>query len=431
MSDYNHGDRVKVTLENKELSGTLIKKPEILKDDTIILKFDSGYNIGILKKKIKKITLIKKQSKKLSKPVNIKHKKNLKNISILSTGGTISSKVDYKTGGTIADYTAVDLIQMMPELEDLANLKAKKIMSIMSEDMHHEHWIKITKVIEKEFNQGADGVIITQGTDTLHYTAAALSFFFHDIKKPIILTASQRSIDRGSSDAFMNLVSAVNAAANFDGGGVYTCMHGSSNDDYCDLIKGCKVRKMHTSRRDAFRPINTKPIAKIYKDKEIKIISKDYIKKDLKSIVNVDASFEEKIGLLTIYPLIDPGLIDFFIKNKYKGLVLAATALGHVPSVGKYDLQPILKKAKDAGMTIIIASQTIYGSVHEYVYTNLRKLSIGLDLIFAKDMTPETAFVKLGYVLGKTKDKDKIKKLYQKNIAGEYNDNISELEYLN
>lgn len=431
LDGFEHGDKVKVITYSEELIGTHLPRPEMLGNNIFILKLESGYNIGIDTKKIKKVEMIEKYKKINPKLSPIKHKKGLKNVSVVSAGGTISSKIDYKTGGTKADYTAEDFLEMAPELENIANIKAKKSLSVMSENMNEESWIKMAKDIEKEFKDGADGVVLTQGTDTLHYTAALLSFFFHDIKKPIIITAAQRSIDRGSTDAFMNLICSINAAANFDGAGVFVCMHGTSNDDYCDLIRGTKVRKMHSSRRDTFRAINSRSVARVYMDKKINILDNDYVKKDLKSKVKSNISFNDKIGLIQVTPLMDPKIINFYIENKYKGLIVNGTGFGHVPTTGKHEFANALKKAKDAGIFIVITTQTLYGSTNPLVYSPGRKLHLEFGLLFAKDMMPETALLKLGWILGQTKDEKKIREMFEHNYSYEYNNKIAEDEFLN
>jgi glutamyl-tRNA(Gln) amidotransferase subunit D len=422
MSEPKPGDKVSIVTEQEQFEGTLMKRPEILDQDVTIVKLDSGYNIGIENKKIKKIDLIEKYSIKPQKAKEIKRKNGLPSVTIISTGGTIASKVDYKTGGVYADYTAEDFIAMCQELENIANLKAKKAMNIMSEDMVPSFWLDIAKEIEKEINSGADGIVITHGTDTLHFTASALSFFLKDLSKPVILTAAQRSIDRGSSDAFMNLVCSVTAAAKSDIAEVMTCMHGTTSDDYCLLIRGTKVRKMHTSRRDAFRPINDLPLAKIYENGKIEIINQEYRKRSENKTI-LDNKFETKTALIQIYPGLDPEIFDFYIKKGYKGLVISATALGHVPTESSpLNLIPVLKKVIDHGISVVIASQTLYGRVHPLVYTNLRKLSIGLQCIFVEDMLPETAYIKLGWVLAHTANKEKIKEM----MLTDYNHEMTE-----
>ncbi|MEM4397417.1 MAG: Glu-tRNA(Gln) amidotransferase subunit GatD [Candidatus Woesearchaeota archaeon] len=431
----NFGDKVKLHLNDKELIGILMPTPELIESDDIILKLDNGYNVGISKDKIKKIEVIEKYEKKeTEKRKDNNNIKKLPFVSILSTGGTISSKVDYRTGGVYADYSAEDFIKMMPELKDIANIKAKKVLSLMSEDMLPKDWIKISKFISKEIESGVDGIVITHGTDTMHFTSAALSFFFEKINIPIILTGSQRSIDRGSTDAFLNLICAVKAAAESDIAEVMICMHGTINDDFCLLNRGTKVRKMHTSRRDAFRPINDLPIAKVYYDK-IEVINENYNKanRNNKKEYLLKANFEENIALIYVYPGLNPNIIDFYLKNNVKGIVIAATALGHVNTWTDKSLLPNIKKCYEKKIPVFITSQTLYGSVNPYVYTNLRKLSIEGKAIYLKDILPETAYVKLGWILSQVKDNDyeKIKNMMLTNYKGEFNDNLTNEMFLN
>ncbi|RLE45817.1 Glu-tRNA(Gln) amidotransferase GatDE subunit D, partial [Candidatus Woesearchaeota archaeon] len=269
------------------------------------------------------------------------------------------------------------------------------------------------------------GVVITQGTDTMHYTAAALSFLIKDLNKPVIITGAQRSIDRGSSDAFMNLICSVNAAAHYDGAITGICMHGTINDDYCLLIRGTNARKMHTTRRDTFRPINAKALAKIYPEK-IEKLREDYPKRNEKTPQAL--KLDNKVALIHIYPGIKPQLIEYQAKKSH-GIIIAATALGHVPTHNTKSLMPVLKKwAKK--IPIIITSQTLYGRVHPYVYTPLRKLSIETGCIFAANTLPETAYAKLMVMLANTKTTEEAKQKMQENIAGEINERETAKEFL-
>lgn len=422
--DPKSGDRIKVITEDEQLEGILMPRPEILDEGFIVIKLDNGYNVGIDKKKIKKLELAEAYHKPKTEKKDLKFNKNLPTVSVLSAGGTISSKIDYKTGGVYADYTAEDFVEMIPELENIANIKARKIMSMMSEDISYREWSKIAEEIAKELNSDVSGVVLAMGTDTLHYAAAALSFFLK-LNKPVVITAAQRSIDRGSSDAFMNLSCAIAAAAKSDIAEVVTCLHGTINDDYCLLIRGSKVRKMHTSRRDAFRPINEEAIAKVFENGKIEVINKTYKKKNNEKTV-VDDKFEEKTALIYVYPGMEPEIIDFYLDKGYKGIVLAATALGHVPTeASRSNLLPCIKKAIDKKIPIVIATQTLYGRVHPYVYTNLRKLSIQLNCIFAEDMLPEVAYIKLAWVLGHAKNMEEIRKMMLTNVAGEITERSS------
>jgi len=426
-----YGDVVKIYTDEQTYEGILMPRPEIFEKDHTIIKLDNGYNIGIDYKRIKKIEVIKKYEKKKEEKTKLTHKKGLPTVAILSFGGTISSRVDYKTGGVYADYTAEDFVAMLPELGHIANLKTEKVMGIMSEDMAPEDWQLMARRIAKELNDSnVAGVVVTQGTDTLHFSTAAISFFLRNLNKPVVFTASQRSIDRGSSDAFSNLLCAVNAAANFDGAAVVTCLHGTSDDNYCILNRGTKVRKMHTSRRDAFRPINELPLAKIYGDGKIEILNHNYNKRN-DEIVVVDDGFEEKTALVYVYPGMSPDVLDYYRQKKYKGIVIAATGLGHVSTLNpKYLLTKKIKELVDNGVPVVIASQTIYGRVHPYVYTNLRKLSVQLNCIFAEDMLPETAYIKLGWVLPQAKTIDEVKEMMLTNYAGEISERTDEKAFL-
>ena len=410
------GDRVRVKTSDSEYEGMLMPRPDILEKGVLVLKLDSGYNIGIDEKKVGKIDVLEKFQPKKEEHRERKHTPKLPLVSILSFGGTISSKVDYRTGGTYADYTAEDFVQMMPELESIANLRARKVMGIMSEDMAPDDWKTIAEAVHHELNdKEVSGVVVTQGTDTMHFSTAALSFMLRDLPKPVVFTAAQRSIDRGSSDAFVNLLCAVHAAKS-DIAEVMTCMHGSTNDDYCLLIRGTKVRKMHTSRRDAFRPINELPLAKVSIDGKIEVLNFHHRKRSA-GAATLKNGFEKKVGIVQIYPGIDPDIFNLFIEKKYRGVVISATALGHTPTnpgfLGK------IRELGNSGCMVMIASQTIYGRVHPYVYTNLRKLSMGLGCVFVEDMMPEVAYVKLGWALGQEKDIEKVKEIMLANVAGE------------
>ena len=415
-----YGDSVKVHTESEIFEGILMPRPEIFEKDHTIVKLESGYNVGIRNDRIKKIEIAKKYVQKKAQGHKKAKTNGLPKVAILSFGGTISSKLDYKTGGVYADYTAEDFVDMVPQLRKIADIKAEKVMGIMSEDICPQDWQLMARRITNELNdKGVQGVVITHGTDTLHYSTAAMSFFLRCLNKPVIFTAAQRAIDRGASDAFSNLLCAVNAAARFDGAEVVTCMHGSSDDGYCILNRGTRVRKMHTSRRDAFRPINELPLAKIYEDGKIEVMNDNY-KKRSSSTVLLEDRFEPKVALQYIYPGMDPDIFNYYREGKFRGIVLAATALGHVPTINpKYSILKKLKELIDDGIAVVIATQTVYGRVHPYVYSNLRKLSVGLKCIFVEDMLPETAYVKLGWVLSQARDIDEIKEMMLINYSGE------------
>jgi len=429
------GERISVTKGKQKYEGLLMPRTELGDRKAIVLKLDSGYNIGIRFEKGIKVEKSKKPEPKEIKEVKFEmgkeHIKTLRfdpkkpKISLIMTGGTIVSRVDYRTGGVYALEKPEELLTNVPELKNIVNIE--DILSPfkkMSEDLNYKDWQTLAELTAKELNK-TQGVIITQGTDTLHFTSAALSFMLKNLYKPVVLTASQRSSDRGSSDAFMNLICSAHTAIS-DIGEVGTCMHGSTDDYYCYFIRGTKVRKMHSTRRDAFRSINENPLAKIWPDGRIDILNKNHKKRRDEKVI-ADTKFEPKIALLKAYPGSEPEILEFLVKKGYKGFVIEGTGMGHVPTFADKSWIPTIKKLIKDGIPVVIAPQTIYGRINTNVYTNLRILYHEAKAIPAEDMLSEVAYVKLGWILGHTKDLEKIREMMLTNIAGEITER-SEIE---
>jgi len=419
MKKPQTGDEVLIVMDNKKQEqGILLESHEA---GIVLLKLSSGYNIGIKKRDIKNIKILKKAQEEKEKEGSIKMK-GKPIIDLIITGGTISSSLDVKTGAVKWVTSPSALFKFYPEIFDKIDIKIENPFMKASENMDAEDWKKIAKLVARALNDNnVKAVIVTHGTDFLHYTATALSFFLQDLNKPVILTYSQRSTDRGSSDASLNLQCAAQAALS-DIAEVMLVGHASANDDFCYALRGTKVRKMHTSRRDTFRPINCKPIAKIWPDK-IEILG-EYNKRN-KGKVKLDAVFEEKVALIKFYPGQSPDILDFYEKKKYKGLVIEMAGLGHVITEGKNNWIPKLKQLIDKGIVICAAPQTLYGRLDPLVYSPGRELE-KIGIIYLEDMLPETALVKLGYVLGHKLSKEKIKEMMLKNIAGEFNKRLGE-----
>ena len=429
------GDSVVVETKEKKINGILMPVPET-EGDIVILKLDNGYNVGIDKSRIKSIKLVKEYAEKKQKPAEIKQNKRLQTISILHTGGTIASKVDYKTGAVSAKFSAAEIIDMFPELKKIANIKSRKIANMQSEMMRFVHYNLMAKEIEKEVKSGTDGIIITHGTDTMHYSSAALTFILEDLPVPVILVGSQRSSDRGSSDAGLNLISACYFIANSDFADVAICMHENLDDESCLILPGLKTRKMHTSRRDAFRPINTSPIARVnFNEKNISFIKKDYKKRDKNKKLKL-MLFNEKIKIGLIKTHTNMFAEEFLAYKDFDGLVVEGTGLGHLPNeeIDEYTkenkkifntLGDMIKKS----LVVVMSSQAIYGRLQMNVYTPMRELQeIGV-LGHLSDMTPETTFIKLAWLLSNYK-KEEVKQLITKNLKGEISERIEDKTFL-
>ncbi|WP_295721821.1 Glu-tRNA(Gln) amidotransferase subunit GatD [uncultured Methanobrevibacter sp.] len=417
------GDTVKVSKNNTSYKGILLDRSEDAEDNYIVLKLDSGYNLGINIENAS-IELIESGDKpKIGfDQSEIEKDPDKMNISIISTGGTVSSIIDYSTGAVHPAFTAGDLLRANPELIDLANYEVKALYNILSENIEPKYWVEAARSIADDISSGAEGVVVAHGTDTMHYTSAALSFLVRT-PVPIVLTGAQRSSDRPSSDTFINLINSVGAAKS-DIAEVTVCMHDSLDDTICALHSGVRVRKMHTSRRDTFRSIDSEPIAYL-KDSKIQSRTQNYIKRNERDLELYD-NIEEKIGLIKAYPGISSELIDYHIDKGYKGLLIEGTGLGHVPEY----LIDSLQRANDEGIPCVMTSQCIYGRVNMNVYSTGRKL-IDANLISGEDMTPEVGYVKLAWALGQSDKIEEIRKIMETNIAGELNDRLSAKYFLN
>ncbi len=420
------GDYVEIHLSKLIYEGILLEVPENEKG-IVLLKLDSGYNIGFNKKDILKIAVLKKEKEK--KPVGFEIKQNpeKKNIAIIITGGTIAARLNPKRGGVDWLTSPEDLFKFYPELFEKVNVSRVEIPFMKaSEDMDFKDWQKIAKVAVSLLNDmSIQGIVITHGTDFLHYTSAALSFFIRSLNKPVVLTYSQRSIDRASSDANLNLKCAALTAIS-DIAEVSLVGHASTNDDFCFAMPGTKVRKLHTSRRDAFKVINRKPFARIFPDK-IERISDWKLRN--KNKAKLDNEFEEKVALVKVYPGQSADILDYYVKNKYRGIILELSGLGHAPT--KRARNPWTKKLKDIqkkGMVVCATSQCINGRVDPLVYSNGREI-LETGVIYLEDMLSETAFVKLGWVLGHEewkKNKKLIKEKMLENFSHELNDRLEQ-----
>ncbi len=395
------GDRVRVKKDDKSFEGFLIPSPE---NDRLVIKLENGYNIGF-KKEDSKIDVIEKTEKK----VDIKSEKrelffddDLPTISIVSTGGTIASSVDYRTGAVTANFNAEEIIKEIPELKGLANYRSKVVSKKLSENMDPEDWQKLAKVVYEEIKSGSDGIVITHGTDTMQYTASALSFMI-DTPVPIVFTGSQRSADRPSSDNVVNAVCSVETAKS-DIAEVLVCMHSNKSDLKCSIHRATRVRKNHTSRRDAFETIGGDPLANIdYNSREINI-NKEFEEKGKKD-PSLKEGLNKNVSLVKFFPGSNPNILDSYSAD---GIIIEGTGLGHV----SHDWVDRIKNGEEL---FVITSQCIEGRICDRVYDTGRDL-LKAGAIEGEDMVPETALVKVMWVL---ENKNNPREAIKQNLANE------------
>ncbi|HID72359.1 TPA: Glu-tRNA(Gln) amidotransferase subunit GatD [Candidatus Micrarchaeota archaeon] len=419
------GDEISATAKHITHTGVLMPRAQG-NPDILVIKLSSGYNVGINFEGLE-LKLIKKGA--LRKTYVEPHKPAKGDVAILGCGGTIASKIEYRTGAVFPAISAAELRAAFPGLEKMASIHSKKIFSLLSEDMSTHHWKLLADAIEDELKGGARGIVVMHGTDTMTYTAAAMSFIFQNLPVPVVFVGAQRSSDRPSSENEMNMSNAVYSALQ-DVGEVSVCMHASINDDYCFLHHGTKVRKMHTSRRDAFRPINSPPLALVdYSAKRFEPLS-EYRKRSKPKELKVEKKLSHNIAMLYAYPGIKPELIESM--DKYDGLVLIGTGLGHFltnafdDKIAKSTV-PAIKGLVDSGIPVVMSPQTISGRLCMRTYTAGRLLLEAGVIGDGMDWTPEAAYAKLCWVRGQTKSMKKIRELMLTNLAGEIN-NRSPLE---
>jgi len=383
-------------------------------DQHIVLKLATGYNVGVAVETIQHMEECGYKEAHYKIPEReFPTSPEKRNVKLLGTGGTIASRLDYRTGAVIPAFSPGELYGAVPELADICNLTTEKLFAVFSENMGPEQYKVLAQAIGDEIRRGIDGIVIGHGTDTMHHTAAALSFMVQNPPVPIVMVGSQRSSDRPSSDAALNLIHATTTAAESDIAEVMVCMFGPTSDEYGLLHRGTRVRKMHSSYRSTFRTIGDIPIAMVRRG-EITPLRQDYNRRRNDRQVEIANVFEERVTLLYYYPNMHPDIIEAMIDLGYKGIVIAGTGLGHVNK----PIYPAIRRAVEKGVHIYMTVQTLWGYVHMFVYDTGRDL-MTLGIVPAENMLPEVAYIKLGWVLGQTQDPARVRELMLTPIAGE------------
>ncbi len=405
-----------IETEQGPFEGIILPRSEQSDDLHIVIKLVSGYNVGLAVDSIQ--TIVERDYKEANYKIPEKEfpfDPAKPNVTLLGTGGTIASRLDYRTGAVIPAFTPGELYGSCPELADICNLETKKLFGVFSENMGPEQYMITAREIAHAVNEDkVAGIIIGHGTDTLHHTAAALSFMLQDLPVPVVLVGSQRSSDRPSSDAAFNLQCAAQSAAFGDIAEVTVCMFGPTSDRYNLLHRGTRVRKMHSSYRSTFRTIGDIPLATVEPTSAPKPIRPDYNKRNADRKLRLYDTFEERVAMLYYYPNMHPDIVDSMVDNGYKGILIAGTGLGHVNK----PLYPALKRAVDSGVSVFMTVQTLWGYAQMYVYDTGRDL-MELGVVPLGNMLPEVGYIKLGWAMGMSSDPAEVKRLMLDPIAGE------------
>lgn len=420
------GDIVTLVLkDNTILHGILMPRPVIYStSQAIIIKLENGYNIGVRVDKVLDIQLVEARSAGKS-PITSKTAHmggDLPRVTLISTGGTIASKVDYETGAVTPALSVDEITEWIPELREIALIDVKELMSIFSEDMTPQHWGHIAENVYREITSGVSGVIVAHGTDTMTYTASALAFAIQNKPVPVVFVGSQRSSDRPSTDAVFNLISAFLVAARAPFAESVITMHATPSDPYTLVHRGVKTRKMHTSRRDAFQSINDIPIARVDPIKrEIRITGRIFEYRDPSKTPTLRGKFDEKVVLIKAYPGIQEEIIDFLVDKGFHGIIIEGTGLGHIAN----RVIDSIRRAVENNIPVVMTSQCLFGHVNMNVYSTGRRL-LEAGVIPGGDMLPEVAYVKLSWILGSlTRDVKEVKEWMTRNLVGELNERHS------
>jgi len=392
------GDAPDVTYEGILLPSTT--------ETEVVVKLDGGYNVGI-DREASEVTVLEESvfdvgESETGDASSIEFDEDLPTVALISTGGTIASTVDYRTGAVTAQFDAEDVLRAVPDLAGRANYRGRVVANILSENMTPEVWQDLATAVHEEIADGADGVVVMHGTDTMQYTATALSFML-DTPVPVVFTGSQRSADRPSSDNVMNAVCAVEAAKS-DCAEVMLCMHATESDDRCALHRGTRVRKNHTSRRDAFETVGADPLGTAdyaalgegVDPNEAINYRRPHVERGERDLALHD-DLETDVELLKFVPGMDERFLD--VLEGKAGVVLEGTGLGHVHT----DLIDRIEALVDDGTTVVMTSQCIEGRVCDRVYDTGRDL-LDAGVVEGEDTLPETALVKLMWTLANEDD---------------------------
>jgi glutamyl-tRNA(Gln) amidotransferase subunit D len=398
--------------------GLILPRSETSDALHIVLKLDSGYNIGIRHDTIVGMekTGYREANYQIPEQEFPRNEAN-PTVKLLGTGGTIASRLDYRTGAVIPAFSPGELYGSVPELADICNLETEKLFGVFSENMGPDQYLVLAEKVGEAIGAGYDGIMIGHGTDTMHHTSAALSFMIQRLPVPVIMVGSQRSSDRPSSDAAQNLINAAWAAGHGPIAEVLVCMFGPTSDLYNLLHRGTRVRKMHSSVRSTFRTLGDIPVAMVEKGK-VTPLHDEWARRRTDRDVTIQAAYERKVSLTYYYPGMQPDVIDSLVDCGYRGIVIAGTGLGHVNRL----IYPALARARDAGVQVYMTLQTLWGFVQMQVYETGREI-LELGVIPLANMMPEVAFIKLGWALGvHPDDPAAARELMTTSVAGEMTD---------
>jgi len=395
-------------------AGSVIPPHEMSGDRILTLKLENGYNVGVRIDPGTRFELTEgphAAPTPAEAPSGARPPRGSAWVALLTTGGTIASRVDYETGGVRPVRGEREILDFYPELEAGGPVHIVPVFDRMSEDLVPEDWVTLAERTVDAFREGARGVVVAHGTDTLGFTAAGLSFLLRDLPGPVVLVGAQRSPDRPSSDGPTNLAAAAAVARDRRIGEVVAVMHAGISDTRFAVHRGTWVRKMHSTRRDAFESRNGAPVGFVERG-EVRLELP--VAPPAAGPARVDGPIDLRAGILWSYPGLTAERAAAFAQG-LRGVVLAGTGLGHVGA----QLLPWIRSATERGVVVAMTTQCLAGGADPYVYATGRAL-LKAGVLYLDDLLPETAYAKMLWALGGETSADGVRRRLRENRAGEF-----------
>lgn len=324
----------------------------------------------------------------------------MKKILMIATGGTIASRAGNQ--GLEPNIDPLGLLEYVPEIKKICDVDSVQPFNIDSTNVTPEHWVLLAKTLQENYDQ-YDGFVICHGTDTMAYTASALSYMVRSSPKPIVLTGSQKPIDKEDTDARINLRDSFLYAASNEASDVVIVFQGK-------VIAGTRAKKIRTKSFNAFDSVDFPELARIRDGKIIRyIVTKKSAAPVFSTVLN------RKVGLINLTPGMDSAILDEYFKHN-DAVVLSGYGTGGIPEGGYYGFYDVIEKWQDKGKTLVVTTQVQSEGSDMSIYRVGRGFKERFSILESYDMTYESILTKLMWILGQTNEPKEIRKLFYESI---------------
>ena len=324
----------------------------------------------------------------------------MKRILVIATGGTIACRST--ENGLVPQINMEEFLNYVPRIHELCELHAIQQMNLDSTNMQPKHWIEIMKAVKGNYER-YDGFVILHGTDTLAYTAAALSYLIQNSQKPIVLTGAQKPIDQDISDAKSNLIQSI----------LYAISEESTNVSFVfdgEVIAGTRGRKVRSKSFNAFSSVNF-PHKAVIRDNKVF----HYIEETISKPVQFYEKLKERVVVLQLIPGMTADILDYF-KGRYDAVVIEGFGVGGIPSCEELKFKEKTEELLDEDVEVVITTQVPMEGSNLDVYEVGRVFKQNKRILEAYDMTIEAIVTKLMWVLAHSHSHEEVRKLFYTKI---------------